>query len=969
MASEGQTTINNTGGGAVFGNLTSNGDINIVHTTIQTRASEINTALFAASYPDMFQQVQHELNQLMPFLGKAVERCPEFKNDDRLFPALNKELQHCQGVLKGLQELQQHYDNLPSQARVTWEHNGRGARSLTEMRAQIKSSMRIFTMLNTEMMKLSEANTSRLLKRWVKEVQDEKKTASVISDLSVGSLSLKEENTWTKIGRELEEIGLEHRAFERNKGFIHEELESAIISGELYGIYDSGSQNQQSSATSSGTKTSRSSPPPTTDALFGNPKSSQTPLSPRVKVQAPSKTQDPSRRSIFSRLVNRVSNNSYSLADAVERRDYELVRERIRQGTDINCRLKDGPAAWLLAARNGDHDIVKIFIDNGVDLLQQKEGFLALQAAALEGHYEVVHLLLDAGVPHEDKDFGMDGPLLSAVQENHENIVRLLLKKGANVNVVGGSGESMLIKATERGHAKMVQLLLQHGAEIDHRDNMKLTVLDISCAACHANIVRVLLSVGANPNTSGFKSNTPLHWAIIHDPKDDNGHKDQLETVRLLLESDAKMAIDDINDQRQTPLLYAIRKGKTEIVKLLLQNGADVKKRTEAGVRPLLLAVDTNDATLVSLVLDRNPALEEVDSSGHSALWKAVQLKNMAIIKLLIENGADINFESKAGTLLEDVVQSGDMATLALLLQHGADPNIINISGEFALMEAISANKGHIVKLLLDSGADPNLLSKALLPETPLIRAVRDNNYSLVKLLLRKNAKVDLHPRGSDSALISACRFGYLQMVDVLLEHGASVNLKRSDGVSALSVITSADLSGNPQSVPITEILLEKGADPNTKTSLGLPVIFNQIEQDKNRETFTMDILRLLLSRGADPNSRTDSDTSLLQAIIDSGDTSLVELIIEQGADVNAKGQDGYTSLMHSIESGDVRMLQLLLNRGAKLDPETESSHRFRGYFTAHGIDVKWSTEPAYYTTSTADQGSISGWRKTAGKA
>ncbi|KAJ5391975.1 hypothetical protein N7509_007465 [Penicillium cosmopolitanum] len=124
-----------------------------VHTTIQNLANNINAAFVASSYPDMFDRVQHELDQLMPSLGIAVAKYPEFKKDDQYFPALKKEFQQCQEVLNDLQELQKYYDDLPSHSRVAWERTGIGASSLTGMQARITSSRQTFTMLNTQLIR------------------------------------------------------------------------------------------------------------------------------------------------------------------------------------------------------------------------------------------------------------------------------------------------------------------------------------------------------------------------------------------------------------------------------------------------------------------------------------------------------------------------------------------------------------------------------------------------------------------------------------------------------------------------------------------------------------------------------------------------------------------------------------------------------------------------------------------------
>lgn len=244
MASpEEQGTTYRTEGGAIFGNLSASGDINIIHTTIRTLADEINATFFATSYPEMFDQVKHELNQLIPFIGIAVAKYPEFNRDEKYFSALNQELYRCQDVLNDLQELQKYYEDLPSQARIAWERTAIGASSLADMRAKIASSRQIFTMLNTEIIKLSQANTIRYISRWIKEYKNEHKAASIISGLSSGAESLNDGNTWTRIRQELEEIGMAPEAFERNKGLIHERLEKAISSGDLSDVFEAGSTN------------------------------------------------------------------------------------------------------------------------------------------------------------------------------------------------------------------------------------------------------------------------------------------------------------------------------------------------------------------------------------------------------------------------------------------------------------------------------------------------------------------------------------------------------------------------------------------------------------------------------------------------------------------------------------------------------------------------------------------------------
>lgn len=992
----------------------------------------------------MFDQVKHELNQLIPFIGIAVAKYPEFNRDEKCFSALNQELYRCQDVLNDLQELQKYYEDLPSQARIAWERTAIGASSLADMRTKIASSRQIFTMLNTEIIKcvsfrvsslrfllavftnprlarLSQANTIRYISRWIKEYKNENKAASVISGLSTGVESLNDENTWTRIRQELEEIGMAPEAFERNKGLIHERLEKAISSGDLSDVFDAGSDLGNHRLKPSISSLSKA---PSASSLYVNEDLSvERTQSARKKDRKVAGGTLP-RPSAISRLAYRAMHRSNSLAEAAERGDVRSIRNRLRLGADPNDSGRSGPSAIWLAARNGHAEIIEILIEYGIDLSTNSAGFLALQSAAMWGHHKVVQLLLDAGVPPEDETLINFGPLFSAVSSNYEYIVKILIKCGSNVNIQGPEGRTAAMTAALHGHARILRLLLESGAKIDAMNSEKLTALDMACQRCNVEVVRLLLEEGAKINVSGLGSNTPLHLAVIYDTESQDHQQKQLETVSLLLEHGAASVINLINDKRETALLYALRRNNAELVKILLKHGADVKKRTAPGVIPLTLAAETNnasivgmildsgadpneedvdgetallkaiklknptiaqfllekgadvktrklgkspllmaagtgDTTLVNLILQKSPNLSDIDNGGETALWKAVRSKNFTMTKLLLEKGADLNFRNKSETMLLEVVQGGNMAITLLLLQNGADPNIINNSGDFPLLDAVSSDKGHLATALLAHGADPNLRPDVNGADTALVRAVRGNNYPMAMLLLQKKAEIDLCGRGCDSALILACRLGYIQMIDALLEHGADINLTRNDGESALSVTTASGRVRNSKLTNILKLLLEKGADPNIKNSQGIPVIFSTIVPKAVHEAEgCLEILELLLSAGADPNSVDHEGVSLLAATVETGNVTFVELLIKKGADVHST--DGrYSCLMIAIERRSSQMIDLLLQRGATIDGYTKRNHLFRRYIMTdddarrksvdtvlakHGISIGWSS-------------------------
>jgi ankyrin repeat protein len=327
-------------------------------------------------------------------------------------------------------------------------------------------------------------------------------------------------------------------------------------------------------------------------------------------------------------------------AYAIEKGDINLVQRCILLGANINGKAGSGRTFLWLAATSGHDNIVKLFIDNHIDLFSKNIGFRALQGAAESGHPNVVRLLLDAGVPpevsqkpHFTKD---NGPLYFAVCKGHESVVRLLLEyfypmsnleQSINVNaqMVDGDGDgyTALMISAKYDFPKVVEILLHHGAEINALSTNNLTALGMACQNCNHDSVKLLLNSAATTNTSILGSNTALYWAAMCDFKNESGDSKQLEIVRLLLEHGAQI------DQRMTPLLHTMQDRKPRLLRLLLENDADINMHTAAGVRPLLLAAETN---------------EEQVPHGETALHRAFLNNNRSRMKLLLGKGVYPNF-------------------------------------------------------------------------------------------------------------------------------------------------------------------------------------------------------------------------------------------------------------------------------------------------------------------------------------
>ncbi|KAJ5608744.1 hypothetical protein N7528_009311 [Penicillium herquei] len=374
-SSEERGSIFHTQGGAVFQNITASRDININHITqIRPLADEINASFFDS--PEIFNNVQNELIGLISAIGIAHTRYPDFL-DDEDFPALGQELKSCRRTLLDLQRLKQRYDDLPSKSKFNWERTEMSFNSLAEMRARISLSRENVTLLTTTMIACSQVNVERQLRKLLEEHSDE---GSVVSSLSSGSLSLSDNEAWEKIRKELQDVGMTPRAFDKNRTFILQFLEQAISEGDLIPGFEPGSQLKEAGS------------------------ESIEPGSTAEKDREMTKlvTFTPTKRSNgLSRLVYRLTTSRNKFIQAAADGDLSLVMRSLDMNVDVDCHNEDGESALMRAASNGHEKIVEVLVAHGAAWKacsgEKKDCNTALCNAAAKGYTRVIELILEGG--------------------------------------------------------------------------------------------------------------------------------------------------------------------------------------------------------------------------------------------------------------------------------------------------------------------------------------------------------------------------------------------------------------------------------------------------------------------------------------------------------------------------------------------------------------------------------------------
>ena len=224
--------------------------------------------------------------------------------------------------------------------------------------------------------------------------------------------------------------------------------------------------------------------------------------------------------------------------------------------------------------------------------------------------------------------------------------------------------------------------------------------------------------------------NQALFSAIDHD---------KIETVKEMIECGAN--VNAFNDEDMTPLLYAISREKinTEIVKILILNGAKTNIKD---------SMDRNILTLLCHNCENNNVLE---------IAEILLKKDKRLVEDCPPNGY---------TPLLNAIHARDIELVNLLLKYGADPNHASMNGMLPLIKAIRVNDRDIVKILLKHDVDVN--RKDMFGNLPIIEAIKEENIDIIKLLLKHNVNLNLKDKNRMNAFEVAKKQNNKEILEII---------------------------------------------------------------------------------------------------------------------------------------------------------------------------------------------------------
>jgi ankyrin repeat protein len=488
--------------------------------------------------------------------------------------------------------------------------------------------------------------------------------------------------------------------------------------------------------------------------------------------------------------------------------------------------IKEGVTGLYLAAQNGHAEVVELLLKTGACSEVERSGLSALHIACYKGHAGVVRLFLQylASV-----DTFMDDVLLTPLHlasiQGHKTIVEALLQAGALPDQRDKSGFSPLHIACIHGHNSLLSVLLEKVHDVYKSKKAGSELLTLACKYGSADAVKILVHWIPNIIENAADS------AAVHAASSEG----KVDVLTILLEHNLSPSSQVYGS---APIHKAAEKGHANITEILLRYGATVNNVNSKSFTPLQLACMHEHSDVARVLLEEKSVdLEARDRNGRTALHIAAGTDSYAIIKQLLQKGADVNAQdSDYKTPLYD---AQNPQVVGLLLASRADANIPTSLGDTPLHKACQLGLDQVVASLLSAKA--NLEARDNYGQTPLLKACQSNTnrFSISRMLIERNAEVNTADYQGLTPLHEACKQGDQDLTKLLLQHHSKVDMEDDAGETPLH---KACAQGSTE---VITALLEAQASVNKINSEGNTPLH------KACANLHPDVVRVLLDAGA----------------------------------------------------------------------------------------------------------------------
>jgi ankyrin repeat protein len=469
----------------------------------------------------------------------------------------------------------------------------------------------------------------------------------------------------------------------------------------------------------------------------------------------------------------------------------------------------------IAAVKQAAHDrtAVTALLRKGVDVNSADPyGSTALHWAVELDDVASVEALLAAGANAKAANRYGVVPLSLAATNGNDAILARLLAAGADPNTTAPGGETALMTASRSGNVEAVKVLLSHGADANAREALRgQTALMWAAVEGHSRVIQALVAAGADitarsrrPTPAGAASPPPA----ARPPAAASDDAPRAVTPRA--RPDASRPMPDYFTRSNggvlntpmvvdsmTPLMFAVRAGRIDAVRALVDSGANVNETAANGLSVLVLAIINAHYELAGVLLDRG-ADPNAAGQGWTALHQVVttprlsygrfphpsqtgRMSPLELARKLIERGADVNARMTVPTMGDGyrtrlnrldatplllAAKGAYPQMMQLLLEHGADARAKTAEGTTALMLAAGV-------AIFNEGDDAG---------------TEEETLQAVKLLGERGADVNEIDANGETAMHGAAYRGHNSVVQYLADRGATLNVRNRIGWTPLTI-------------------------------------------------------------------------------------------------------------------------------------------------------------------------------------
>lgn len=451
-----------------------------------------------------------------------------------------------------------------------------------------------------------------------------------------------------------------------------------------------------------------------------------------------------------------------------------------------------------------------------------------------------------------------------------------------------------------------------------------------------------------------------------------HGHitKDETLMVKendLVKKNISLVPIVQSKEQMNNQLIQASKEGKLRLVKSLLNKGANVNYHDSSGLSPyliaalsgnrelagylkgrgahftsvevgtlMLVAVEKDDKWLADLIRKNGSNMNLTYENGQNVLWFAATKKSWKVFDVFARSGVNINHKDNSGQtiftwalnngytqvvdrlgkagvktsgqdlskMMRQSVSTEDYDKIVSLLKLKPNLNKKYEDGLTLLWYSAVKKRTDIASILLKSGATPKVRDKS--GRSLLMYCIETRRFEMARLLRRYGGSL----KNSEGIFLlqKGLVIGDSDLIQLLVELNVNINVKFSDGLSALWI---AAFTNNKDMV---EVIADAGANLNIKDNQGRTVLMWCVENNRK------EVANILIRKGANVNLMDSKNrTALINAVV-SDKPKMVYMLVKNGAKVNLKDVEGNSPLLISVARGNIGLAKLFLENGASIN-------------------------------------------------